>query len=448
MKTYGVVGEAGTGKTYRLVKAALQFPEYQPMGEGQKVLGLTFMHGSRHRMNRRLAAHGKAAPAYRVSTLDSFALELVRRFRRYVGLHHGEVHAEVTDEESNETGWKLERGVWRADLETVRQTAVDLLENEGVCATIRAAYPLIIIDEVQDCRGSLLSLVQGLAESTHLMAAGDPFQALNELGGCSAIEWLEEVATEIERLNTQHRTTEQAVLASASSLRTGSRSGGVQVEVEVCDSSGIAAWHIQKRIWWDGWKGSAALITPARPDSSRFVKGVIESLHRPKKHNLYPAPFQWEGTVQEQMTEAIEEVCGRFGDRSVLSSEDLREAISETATDRASRVGQQLLKRMRLTGKDEVTIEEVEEAVRRRLHAERVYQVPANDSGRRAMTIHGAKNREFDNVFVVWPYEVRSDQEAARRLLYNAITRAKQRAVVLTQGKDRTSKDAALACIV
>jgi hypothetical protein len=36
-----------------------------------------------------------------------------------------------------------------------------------------------------------------------------------------------------------------------------------------------------------------------------------------------------------------------------------------------------------------------------------------------AMTIHQAKNREFDGVVIVWPYQVAGDLDQKRRLLYN-----------------------------
>lgn len=54
------------------------------------------------------------------------------------------------------------------------------------------------------------------------------------------------------------------------------------------------------------------------------------------------------------------------------------------------------------------------------------------------MTIHQAKNREFDSVVVVWPFEIRSDAERGRRLLYNAVTRAKRQAVVVVQDPEGT----------
>ena len=54
------------------------------------------------------------------------------------------------------------------------------------------------------------------------------------------------------------------------------------------------------------------------------------------------------------------------------------------------------------------------------------------------MTVHQAKNREFDSVIVLWPYEVSATRQ--RRLLYNAITRAKRQAVVIVQNPDRINQ--------
>uniref|UniRef100_UPI0035A06C98 ATP-binding domain-containing protein n=1 Tax=Achromobacter insuavis TaxID=1287735 RepID=UPI0035A06C98 len=48
------------------------------------------------------------------------------------------------------------------------------------------------------------------------------------------------------------------------------------------------------------------------------------------------------------------------------------------------------------------------------------------------MTVHGAKNREFDNVIVLWPAAVVGSDDQKRRL-HNAVTRAKERCVVLVQ---------------
>ena len=52
------------------------------------------------------------------------------------------------------------------------------------------------------------------------------------------------------------------------------------------------------------------------------------------------------------------------------------------------------------------------------------------------MTIQQAKNREFDHVIALWPYTIPNDVEQRRRLLYNAITRAKRSCLVLVQAEN------------
>ena len=51
------------------------------------------------------------------------------------------------------------------------------------------------------------------------------------------------------------------------------------------------------------------------------------------------------------------------------------------------------------------------------------------------MTVHGAKNREFDIAIVLWPAATMGSDDQKRRLLYNAVTRAKQRCLILVQAK-------------
>ena len=53
-----------------------------------------------------------------------------------------------------------------------------------------------------------------------------------------------------------------------------------------------------------------------------------------------------------------------------------------------------------------------------------------------AMTVQQAKNREFEGVFVLWPYQIGGDAEHKRRLLYNAVTRARRWCTVVVQNAD------------
>jgi superfamily I DNA/RNA helicase len=53
------------------------------------------------------------------------------------------------------------------------------------------------------------------------------------------------------------------------------------------------------------------------------------------------------------------------------------------------------------------------------------------------MTIQRAKNREFQNVIVLWPHTATGSPEHLRRLLYNAITRAIGHCSVIVLGQGR-----------
>jgi len=77
--------------------------------------------------------------------------------------------------------------------------------------------------------------------------------------------------------------------------------------------------------------------------------------------------------------------------------------------------------------KDEITVA-IKQVFARRRRAR-----SDGDDGWKGMTVHGAKNREFDNVIVLWPAAVGGSTDQKRRLLYNAVTRAKERCLVLVQ---------------
>jgi hypothetical protein len=61
------------------------------------------------------------------------------------------------------------------------------------------------------------------------------------------------------------------------------------------------------------------------------------------------------------------------------------------------------------------------------------------------MTINQAKNREFDGVIILWPFEVWGDLDSQRRRLYNALTRAQKWAVVIVQDDPKKSSRLSVA---
>ena len=85
-----------------------------------------------------------------------------------------------------------------------------------------------------------------------------------------------------------------------------------------------------------------------------------------------------------------------------------------------------------LRGLSTVTVSEVVNEVGDIVRRRRAFG-PNRPWRRRAMTIHQAKNREFESVIVLWPLKLADNLERKRRLLYNAVTRARDRAVVIVQ---------------
>lgn len=86
-------------------------------------------------------------------------------------------------------------------------------------------------------------------------------------------------------------------------------------------------------------------------------------------------------------------------------------------------------------GRTNFTRAEIEAVIARRVSLQRQHGGGASHQ-LTAMTVQQAKNREFEGVVVLWPYQVGGDAEHKRRLLYNAITRAKRWCNVIVQGPD------------
>jgi len=177
-----ITGAAGTGKTHRLGDALVEWLEENLLKEHQSVLALTKMHASRKHLCQRLAS-----PATRtkvcVGTVDSFALQLVNRWRLSLGYSSpivpvvpGEVGGFVKDELGH-----------RATFGEIMNSAASLCASSIVAKTLANAFPLILVDEFQDCTGDQLSLIANLKGHVDLILAADHFQALD--GDESACEW-------------------------------------------------------------------------------------------------------------------------------------------------------------------------------------------------------------------------------------------------------------------
>jgi hypothetical protein len=397
------------------------------------------MHGGRRRLDTALAELYPLLPRT-VTTIDSFALSLINRWRRALGAGRPFVFGD--DPADDLFGIQL-------DFDEIAAKAIALMDSATVRSFIGTTYPLIMVDEFQDCHGKVLQFVQALAQCSSLALAADEFQLLDSaVVGCPAVSWVQELkrngrATVVE-LVTCHRTSANDILGATRALRDRSTVTGPSVPVIVCPGAGPAAFRIVEKLAWSQpsarWGGTCGLLSPTR---DRWIGEVLASCDKQlAKRGLRPLTWEMETTEGVDLQALLSEL-------DVSDSVRLAEPWTDSPSSQAFLVQETVdaVRRVqRSRGLEYVSRATVAYIARRLVHGTRTYG--HRSSKRIVSTIHGAKNREFDHVFVLWPYSVTADSEAKRRLLYNAISRARQTAMVLVRGDaDRCRKDAALSLL-
>ena len=138
-----VTGEAGSGKTRRLMERAAAIGSVTITAPHQRALAMAVMHGARRRLQSTLASYCPDLPVT-VSTIHSFALGVVNRWRRSLG-----IALPVT---ACETACGLAESHLRthATFDEVMDLACRLLQSSTVQRTLGRTYPLVIVDEFQD----------------------------------------------------------------------------------------------------------------------------------------------------------------------------------------------------------------------------------------------------------------------------------------------------------
>lgn len=438
-----VVGQAGTGKTSWLMAKANELAPGLVTAEHQRMLVLTRMHGARRRLEQKLKDACRSIP-YSVATIDGFALSIVNRWRTALG--HTKPVVAVPENVDFVVGVL---GI-EADFGRVAGSAARLLQSPTVGGVIGATYPLILIDEFQDCHGPLLGFVAALSKHGSVLLAADEFQLLDSaVTGCPAVEWARTQtvtgAGTIEELTTCHRTSVTGILDAARCLRYNTPPTGRTIPVVCCPSHGPAAWKIIERLVCcapsDRWTGTCALICPSHdPVLGKVLESCANQL---RKKNLAPIRWQVECSAEEEQGRTATSLglatATPDSDSSWQSPSWPLDGVATNVLNRVQRFG-------RLRGIDTIPHRLVARYVDIVVHEQRAYWSPS--SSRTVTTVHGAKNRDFDNVFVLWPYRVPSNVAQRRRLLYNAVTRSRRNCIVLVQGdENRARNDPVLALL-
>lgn len=382
-----------------------------PLRDGQKVLALTFMHGSRRRLEDRLGQLRALRGRSDCSTIDSFALRLVRRWLSL------SASIGFSDIESN-------------DYERVCDAAGALLGIEEVCDWVVATYPILLLDEAQDLTANRLRIVEGLASRLDIFAAADEFQCLNEgLRPNPACDWLAHVCS-VEELNEPQRTNVASLLEAAASIRQGlPPTSGKTFRVQLTPNLPLAGTWLIENLRYYGRGKRVAVITPSL---GAFARGTVDwAAENKTKKGSGPYSIPWE--------EAEAKAAANFLSTIVLQDlNDIPSVINLLTHAGDFRTTRDLTEWMdtqrRTQGRISFSREEIKHAIEQGF-AQRRRARKGDGGGWRGMTVHGAKNREFDNVIVLWPAAIGGNDDQKRRLLYNAVTRAKERCLVLVQAK-------------
>ena len=407
-------GPAGTGKTHSLMARLGREVERRELASQERVLALTFMHGSRHRLECRLREVEEVGGRFEATTLDSFAWRLCQRWRL---LATSLGHPMPAD----------------GDYDDTCRLAAALLARPVVGAWVYASYPFVVVDEAQDLNAARSMMIREMAGLCRVLLAFDEFQCLDPaLRPMAILEWLPGVCEPV-RLARCRRTEEAELLNAARALRRGEPvgRGGKRFKVVVTPGKpNLAATYLANAIHWRGG-GSVAVLTPTR--SGGFAEGIVSLVCSSAlgKRQIGPYRIEWEGTADAERRTlcdklAMPAVCG-VAEALARLERHLDVAVVKSVTD-------WLRRKRSVLGSYDVTAEEVERRIDRALGLRRRYwHGPTRQLS--AMTIQQAKNREFGHVVVVWPYRVRNDDQQKRRLLYNAITRAQRSCLVLVQAE-------------
>jgi hypothetical protein len=418
-------GPAGSGKTFQLTEALKLFLNDRGLEQDEATLGITYMHGSRRRMHSRLAEVSALRGRFVACTIDSLARIIVCRWRSLARTIDPNLDLAASP-----------------DFASVCRVAALLANRECVSGWLRARYPVVIADELQDCRGDRLNIVQILASCCHVIAAADYFQDLESGGSSPAVEWLHGSGGKKNILTGNRRTKQQMLLKAADCLRSSQDCGNILRSALISAlNEKAAAGRVAATLYWKKPK-DVVILTPTGPGKSPWVRNVANRLtSNPIKPKGIPAeigPFNitWESNVEDEKTELLT----RLGDLSEsVSLQGLRSAC-ECDQGALGDLGLWAERKFRIKGQIEFSGPEVQIAIDRILQSRRAY-LPTASLGRvRAMTINQAKNREFEGVIVLWPFALGGDLESQRRRLYNALTRAQKWAVVIVQDNPKDSR--------
>jgi hypothetical protein len=305
-----------------------------------------------------------------------------------------------------------------------------LLEQSQVRSWTAMSFPIVLIDEGQDLRPQRLRMMVALSGATHALIAADEFQCLDQaLRPNPLVAWLQNAAVP-ETLVQVRRTNVGGLLAAATAIRSSQapvNGQGFRI-LQPGVSVPLAATLLANAIAWRQG-GDVAVITPALQGG--FAQSVIARVVQGPCGQQQNGPYSihWEGTDRDE-TQLI------VGALQISAAPTAAEACAALRALPPSGPAKGALSwvhnQIHAVGRLAFTREEIEAVIARNVALRRQHGGGGSHLFN-AMTVQQAKNREFEGVVVIWPYQVGGDVEHKRRLLYNAVTRAKRWCNIIVQ---------------
>lgn len=432
-------GPAGSGKTHQLIERARTVAADMLSDENRKLLALTFMNGARQRLTARFASAPGLHGRFLCLTFDAFAGMIVHRRRSLLRNLSAEQHDPAM-----------------SSFDRICTDAARLLELPSVASWIGASFPLIVVDEAQDLDECRFRILRALGACSTLLAAADEFQNLRGDISCGDVmAWLRQAQT-ASTLSTIHRTSHEGLLGVAGALRTAQdvctgltsnprgfcpshSAAGIRIVEPHAKNTGGLAWAVADELSRMGER--TVILTPdAQGQTVRKVLSAVHanSFNRNKKAGLTfgPYPLHWERREEDEAARLLGCIPG---DAAALSIEDASAAVDALDTPDRHRIRRRIEHARNVRGQAIISREELREVIEGALR-DASRGGFRQGSGRRVMTIARAKNREFNDVLVLWPHTAAGSAEDRRRLLYNAVTRAKDNCSVVVFGQGRLQK--------
>jgi DNA helicase-2/ATP-dependent DNA helicase PcrA len=214
-----VTAPAGCGKTQLIADTLSEHHGPKP------ILILTHTNAGVSALRARMQRAHIRNEAYRIMTIDGFAIRLIRKFPMRSG-HDPRI---------------LELGNRNADYIAIRNAALQLARAGHLRDVLRASYARILVDEYQDCNQPQHQLVSAIADFVPTCVLGDPMQAIFGFGGNVLVNWVADVLPRFPAIGQLH----------------------VPWRWRQAGAEALGIWLLQARAWLEAGQGVDLRAAPA-----------------------------------------------------------------------------------------------------------------------------------------------------------------------------------------